>query len=110
MDCYLRGGSCLLHPAIHSGWTASQLGLGQIQITTGYLFSTITAVVVGGTLLSGGVGGVLNSCIGVLIIAVLSNGMILLGIPSAAQMGVQGLLTLAAVAVSLNKKQLSLIK
>lgn len=89
---------------------ASQLGLGQIQITTGYLFTTITAVVVGGTALTGGVGGVLNSGVGVLVIAVLGNGMVLMGIPTAAQLGVQGLLTLAAVAVSLDRKTLVSVK
>lgn len=88
----------------------SQLGLGQIQITTGYLFSTITAVVVGGTLLTGGVGGILNSIVGVFVIAVLANGMILMGIPSSAQLGVQGILTIAAVAISLDRKRLVTVK
>ncbi len=88
----------------------SQLGLGQIQITTGYLFTTITAVIVGGTTLTGGVGGILNSIVGVFVIAVLANGMVLMGIPSSAQLGVQGLLTIAAVAISLDRKRLESVK
>ena len=88
----------------------SQLGLGQIQITTGYLFTTITAVVVGGTTLTGGVGGILNSIVGVFVIAVLANGMVLMGIPSSAQLGVQGILTIAAVAISLDRKRLVSVK
>ena len=44
----------------------------------------ITAVVVGGTALSGGVGSVLNSVIGVFIVIVLTNGMVLMGITNAA--------------------------
>jgi ribose transport system permease protein len=92
------------------GVLAAQLGLGQIQITTGYLFSTITAVVVGGTALTGGVGGIQNSIVGVFVIAVLGNGMILTGTPIAAQLGVQGLLTIAAVAISLDRKRLVSVK
>ena len=88
----------------------SQLGLGQIQITSGYLFTTITAVVVGGTTLTGGVGGILNSVVGVFVIAVLANGMVLMGIPSSAQLGVQGVLTIAAVAISLDRKRLVSVK
>ena len=88
----------------------SQLGLGQIQITSGYLFTTITAVVVGGTTLTGGVGGILNSVVGVFVIAVLANGMVLMGIPSSAQLGVQGVLTIAAVAISLDRKRMVSVK
>jgi ribose transport system permease protein len=92
------------------GILAAQLGLGQIQITTGYLFTTITAVVVGGTALTGGVGGILNSIVGVFVVTVLSNGMVLMGIPTAAQLGVQGILTVIAVATSLDRKRLVSVK
>ena len=60
---------------------AAQLGLGNAQIGIGRLFTTITAVVVGGTALSGGQGGVQQTLVGVLIVVVLSNGMVLMGIP-----------------------------
>ena len=50
---------------------AAQLGLGNAQIGNGRLFTTITAVVVGGTALSGGQGGVLQTLVGVLIVVVL---------------------------------------
>ncbi|TMJ35393.1 MAG: ABC transporter permease, partial [Alphaproteobacteria bacterium] len=45
--------------------SAAQFGQGHALISQGRLFTTITAVVVGGTALSGGVGSVLNSVIGV---------------------------------------------
>ena len=89
---------------------AAQLGLGQIQITRGYLFTTITAVIVGGTALTGGVGGILNSIVGVFVIMVLANGMVLMGVPTAAQLGVQGLLTVVAVAISLDRRTLVSVK
>ena len=91
------------------GMAAAQFGLGQIQISTGYLFSTITAVVVGGTALTGGVGGIPYSVIGVFVIVVLGNGMILLGIPTEAQIGVQGV-TIIAVSLSLDRQTMGLVK
>ena len=47
---------------------AAQLGLGNAQIGNGRLFTTVTAVVVGGTALSGGQGSVLQTLVGVLIV------------------------------------------
>ena len=60
---------------------AAQLGLGNAQIGNGRLFTTVTAVVVGGTALSGGQGSVLQTLVGVLIVVVLANGMVLMGVP-----------------------------
>jgi ribose transport system permease protein len=75
----------------------SQLGVGMPTIGAGTLFTAITAVVLGGTLLTGGRGGVLRSLIGVLIIVVLANGLILIGVNPYAQVAVQGLVIIAAV-------------
>ena len=58
---------------------AAQLGQANTTIADGRLFITVTAVVVGGTALTGGWGGVANSLVGVMIVAVLANGMVLLG-------------------------------
>lgn len=90
--------------------SAAQLGQGHALISQGRLFTTITAVVVGGTALSGGVGSVLNSVIGVLIVVVLSNGMILMGVSPFVQMGVQGVLIIAAVALALDRSRLPVVK
>lgn len=89
---------------------AAQLGLGNALIGSGRLFSTITAVVVGGTALTGGEGGVLNTLVGVLIMAVLGNGMVLLGISPDLQQGVQGVLIIVAVALSLDRVRLKIVK
>jgi len=89
---------------------AAQLGLGNALIGSGRLFSTVTAVVVGGTALTGGEGGVLNTLIGVLIMAVLGNGMVLLGISPDVQQGVQGVLIIVAVALSLDRARLKIVK
>lgn len=89
---------------------AAQLGLGNAQIGTGRLFTTITAVVVGGTALSGGQGSVLQTFVGVLIVVVLSNGMVLMGIPPTVQQAVQGLMIIAAVALSIDRKLNRIVK
>jgi ribose transport system permease protein len=89
---------------------AAQFGQGHALISQGRLFTTITAVVVGGTALSGGVGSVLNSVIGVFIVVVLSNGLVQMGVQPYMQQGVQGLLIIAAVALALDRSRLDVVK
>jgi ribose transport system permease protein len=89
---------------------AAQLGLGNAQIGTGRLFTTITAVIVGGTALTGGQGGVHQTLVGVLIVVVLNNGMVLMGVPPSVQIGVQGLMIIAAVALSIDRKLIRIVK
>ncbi|NDJ62464.1 MAG: ABC transporter permease [Chloroflexi bacterium] len=88
----------------------AQLGQSNALIGQGRLFMTITAIVVGGTALSGGVGGVGNTFIGVLIVAVLDNGMVLLGVSPYVQQAVQGILIIIAVAISLDRSRLRVVK
>lgn len=78
----------------------SQLGSGVVQAGAQYSFSAITAAVVGGTLLTGGRGGVLHSTVGVLLLAVLANGLVLVGVSPYVQGGVQGLIVVVAVAIA----------
>lgn len=90
--------------------SAAQIGRGHALIAQDRLFTAITAVVVGGTALSGGVGSVINSVIGVFIVLVLANGMVLMGIEPYVQKGVQGLLIIAAVALALDRSRLDVVK
>ena len=90
--------------------SAAQLGQAHSLISQGRLFTTITAVVVGGTALSGGVGSVLNSVIGVLIVVILTNGMVLAGLSPYIQQGVQGILIIVAVALALDRSRLEAVK
>lgn len=65
----------------------------------GQLFEldAIAAVVIGGTSLKGGQGGVLGTFVGALTIATLNNGMDLLGVPSFYQMVLKGVIIVLAV-------------
>ncbi|RYB92909.1 ABC transporter permease [Nocardioides oleivorans] len=78
----------------------SQLSAGLVQAGKGYDFAAITAAVVGGTLLTGGRGGVLHSAVGVLLVIVLTNGLVQIGVSPYWQGGVQGLIVVAAVSAA----------
>jgi len=63
----------------------------------GYELDVIAAVVIGGTSLNGGRGGVWGTLVGALLIAVINNGMVLLGISPYFQQLVKGFIILGAV-------------
>lgn len=75
----------------------ARLGSSTGQVATGLEFSSIAAVVIGGTSLSGGRGTMMGSLLGVLFISVIANGLVLLGVNSQAQNVVRGVLILVAV-------------
>jgi ribose transport system permease protein len=89
---------------------AAKLGTAQIYIGQDLLFPTLTAVIVGGTSMSGGSGGVLNTLIGVLIVTVLQNGMVMIGVPTEWQQCVQGLIIISMVVLSRNKSLKQIVK
>ncbi|MSR32940.1 MAG: ABC transporter permease [Gemmataceae bacterium] len=76
---------------------ASQLKSGAPTYGQMYELYTIAAVVVGGTSLAGGEGKVLGTLAGALIIAVIQNGMNLLGFESNTQKVILGSVLLVAV-------------
>lgn len=82
------------------------------ETATGYnlMFVSITSVVVGGTALWGGIGGVWNTLVGVLIVQAINNGMIVVGLPRYVQDGVLGIMVIAAVYLSTDRKSLSFVK
>ncbi len=88
----------------------ARVGIADGQSGSNMMFSSITAVVVGGTSLIGGSGGVLNTLVGVLIVAAISNGMVVVGLPSFLQSGMLGLMVICAVALSINRKSILMVK
>ncbi len=69
-----------------------------------YEMYVIAAVVVGGTSLTGGEGKIFGTLIGSFIIAVIQNGMNLLGVESYTQKVILGLVILGAVSLDRLKK------
>jgi ribose transport system permease protein len=78
----------------------ARLGAAGPSLGTDLLLNTLAAVVVGGTSLAGGVGGPHRTLIGVLIIAMLDNGLNLMGVSEYTQMIVKGAVVIGAVLVS----------
>jgi ribose transport system permease protein len=68
-----------------------------LQIGQSYELDAIAAVILGGTSFVGGIGSIWGTLIGALIIAVLSNGLILLGVSDIWQFIIKGLVIIGAV-------------
>lgn len=87
-----------------------KLSGGAPTIANGFLLPAIVAVLVGGTPLTGGVGGVLNTAIGTLIVAVIRASMLYFGIAATQQQMVFGLVLIAAIALTIDRSKLRIVK
>lgn len=84
---------------------SSRLGSAEPTAGTGYELDAITAVVLGGTSLSGGEGTLWGTVIGALLLGVISNGLNLLNVNSFYQDAVKGVIILAAIMLDRKKAQ-----
>lgn len=91
---YAIGG---LTAAIAGMLLTSIAGVGSPQAGTTWALLAIAAVVIGGTPLSGGVGGISSAVVGVLSLMVLNNAMTLYSISAFWQPAVMGIAVLLAV-------------
>ncbi len=76
-----------------------------LQLGQSYELDAIAAVILGGTSFVGGVGSIWGTLIGALIIAVLTNGLILVGVSDIWQFIVKGLVIIGAVALDRFRQQ-----
>jgi ribose/xylose/arabinose/galactoside ABC-type transport system permease subunit len=88
----------------------ARLGTAGPTLGQDLLLNSLAAIVVGGTSLSGGVGGVHRTLIGVLIIALLDNGLNLMGVNQYSQMMVKGAVVIAAVLVGQDRSKSVVMK
>ena len=77
---------------------------------TPYVLIAIAAVVIGGTALSGGRGGIARTVAGVAIITLLSNGLSFLGMDPVTQQIVTGALVVVAVAATMDRSKRFVVK
>ncbi|MGQ9622590.1 MAG: ABC transporter permease [Candidatus Caldatribacteriaceae bacterium] len=77
---------------------ASRLGIGDPLVGQGFELESITAVLIGGTSLAGGKGGIEGTIAGVLIIALINNILNLLGVSGFWQWVIKGVVVIAVVA------------
>ena len=99
---YVISGAC---SALAGIMLASRLSSVPPDLGTGYELSAIAAVVIGGTPLAGGRGSLLGTVIGAVMIAVISNGLILLNVNPFYQYVINGVLIVIAVALSRQGKR-----
>ena len=76
---------------------ASRIVSGNPNSGSGYELDAIAAVTIGGVSMSGGAGGWHGAVVGTLFIAVMGNGLDLLGMPSNLQLIIKGAIIIAAV-------------
>ncbi|MBM7556564.1 ribose transport system permease protein [Halanaerobacter jeridensis] len=84
---------------------ASRLNSAQPTAGTGYELDAIAAVVLGGTSLTGGRGGITGTLIGALIMGVINNGLNLLNVSSFYQLVAKGTVILLAIYLDRRSKQ-----
>ncbi len=85
---------------------SAKLSGGDANLANGFLLLTIVAVLVGGTPLTGGVGGVVNTLIGTLIVLVIRAAMIYLEVSAIQQQMVFGVVLIAAIALTIDRSKL----
>ena len=81
---------------------ASRISSGNANSADGYEMTVISAAVIGGVSLSGGVGTMYGTMIGVLIVGVISNGMDILGINTYFQQILQAAIIFTAVYIDVH--------
>ncbi len=87
-----------------------KLSGGSPTIANGFLLPAIVAVLVGGTPLTGGVGGVVNTLIGTLIVAVIRSSMLYFEIDATRQQMVFGIILIVAIALTIDRSKLRIVK
>ncbi|WP_062226329.1 ABC transporter permease [Aureimonas frigidaquae] len=89
---------------------AARLTSGSPTGASQLLLPAIAAVIVGGTAITGGVGGVAQTLVGALIVSVVRIGMTFLGVDIFAQQIVFGLVLIFAVAVTMDRANILIAK
>jgi len=87
-----------------------KLSGGDANLANGFLLLAIVAVLVGGTPLTGGVGGVLNTAIGTLIVMVIRTAMVYLEVDATQQQMVFGIVLIVAIAMTIDRSKMKIVK
>jgi len=90
--------------------SAGQLGSGGPTLGSSFLLDSLAAIVVGGTALSGGTGGVHRTLLGVLLITILANGLNQIGVDEFTQEIIKGGVIILAVAITMVTRRGLVIK
>ncbi|XJZ27968.1 ABC transporter permease [Bacillota bacterium Lsc_1132] len=77
---------------------AGRMNAGRFSFGEGDELSVIAAVILGGTSLFGGVGTIIGTLVGSLMIGTINNGLIIMGLDVSQQMIIKGIIIILAVA------------
>ncbi|MDT5107532.1 MAG: ribose transport system permease protein [Mycobacterium sp.] len=88
----------------------AQLGAAGPTLGSTILLDSVAAIVIGGTALSGGVGGVGRTVLGVLILTVLSNGLNQIGAADYTQTIIKGLVIIVAAVFTMASQRKLIVK
>jgi ribose transport system permease protein len=99
---YAISGFCAGLAAI---FLAARTGVGDPRIGASITLSSITPVVVGGTILAGGRGGVFGTLLGVFMVSLLNNVLNYMNVSSYYQWIIQGLIILTAVGLHIRSRR-----
>eukprot|EP01037_Dinobryon_pediforme_P015629 gene15629-15775_t len=91
--------------AVTAIYLTARFGSGQPYAGANYTLASITPVVVGGTLLSGGRGGVMGTLFGTYLVTLLNNLLNFLDVSTYVQLMVQGIIIILAVSVYVENKK-----
>lgn len=94
-----------LAAALAAIFLVARFAVGQPYTGQNYTLASITPVVVGGTMLGGGRGGVIGTLLGVYLISLLNNLLNFTNISSYYQLVIQGLIVIAAVSIYVDRKR-----
>lgn len=89
---------------------AAQIGAATPEASGNIVLDSIAAIVMGGTALSGGIGGPHRTLLGVLVVGILSNGMDVTGVSPFTQQIVKGFVIILAVASTIDRRKYEFIK
>lgn len=83
---------------------------GDPMVGNAYVLNSIAAVVVGGTALTGGAGGVINTIFGAIFMSMLDNGMNVVGINQYFQQAILGAMVIVCVTLTFDRSKTPVVK
>jgi len=83
---------------------------GDPVVGNAYVLNSIAAVVVGGTALTGGTGGVVNTIFGAVFMSMLDNGMNVIGIDQYFQQAILGAMVIISVTLTFDREKTPIVK
>lgn len=83
---------------------------GSSTLAGGLLLPSLAAIVIGGTAITGGFGGLMRTVVGVLIIVLLRSGLGLIGLDPGVEPVLYGVLIIGAISMTIDRSRLAVLK